>query len=465
MLHLKGDELSESITKQFEEHSDLEIRTDLPSEDLTLFMENYRFSAPYSFLIVNQQKDILYNSGNIQITTLKLFDATLFSGQETELSKNLQLKNVYLFNEKNKYLAYRIYNEKLEAYLLICHPNKNIFTYLKNYPQVISFIFLIMLAFLISMVIRTNRRYTKPLRSIVMNIQNNLSLKSKGTKTDDLMLIQRSFDAMQNQLEFYIKTLEKSSADKLRIDKDIQIAKRLQRNILPKNIAEIKLQKAFEIYAISEAAFDLGGDFYDYFMLDENHFMFVIADIAGKGIPASLFMIFTHTLLRTMAKPDIKINEIANRLNNKLIEDNISDLFVTMLLGILNTKTGEINYCNAAHNLPVLIRANGIIEELHETHGIPLGIYAKRNYQSSTIQLSPNDQLLFYTDGLIDAKDENGMNFSIDVVKYNLMGAWFKQPKQVVKELQQEVEHFRGTVDPMDDMTLMMLKYTPEVNS
>nr|MDA3927868.1 PP2C family protein-serine/threonine phosphatase [Prolixibacteraceae bacterium] len=222
---------------------------------------------------------------------------------------------------------------------------------------------------------------------------------------------------------------------------------------------EIANRSEFEIYAISDAAFDLGGDLYDYFLLNENELMFVVADVAGKGIPASLFMIFTHTLLRSIAKSGLAVNEIAENLNSKLITENISDLFVTMFLGILNLKTGIITYTNAAHNSPLLIRHDGVIDELNETHGIPLGIYPNRNYQSSEIQIHEGDQLLVYTDGLTDAKDENDMNFTVDVLKYNLMGAWFNTPEEVVRKIKAEVERFCGTVDPVDDTTLLMLKF------
>ena len=282
---------------------------------------------------------------------------------------------------------------------------------------------------------------------------------------NESMLIKRSIDLLHNQLDFYVKNLEKTSTESLKIDKDLKIAKRLQNNILAKDVPEITNRIDFDISAFSEAAYDIGGDLFDYFLLDENHLLFAVGDVSGKGIPAALFMIYTQTLLRSVAKSEMKVSDIVEQLNNKLVEENISDLFVTLLMGILDTQTGKLAYCNAAHNLPLIIQNEGTIDELGETHGIPLGIYADRNYGLSEVTLTDGDQFMVYTDGVIDSKDENGMNYSVDVLKYNLMGAWFLSPQEAVQKVKTSVEQFRGTTDPVDDLTILMLKFNNKVNS
>lgn len=447
--------------------SNHEAIVDLEEGWFSNLLVNFRYQGPYSIIVFDSANKVWFTNDSVSlqendaITYEELLSILMQKGDDDN-----DLKNLKLFKNGSKYLANVSFNDNTGTCAVIYISNNNIFRFLRHYPIVITLIFIFELAFLLSMVIRTNRRYTRPLLSAIASLKkNNGASIINSSESDEVMLVKKAIDSMQNQIEFYTQNLEKVKIDSKKIEKDIQLAKLLQKNILPKNVGEIKQKSEFEIYATSEAAFDLGGDLYDYFMLDDTHLMFAIADIAGKGIPASLFTIFTHTLLRTVAKPELTVSEITTQLNDKLIENNISDLFVTMILGVLDITNGELTFCNAAHNSPLLIKENGTFEEIKDVHGIPLGIYANREYKSSTIQLNENDQLLLYTDGLIDAKDENGMQFSMDVLKYNLMGAWFANPSEVVEKINSGVTSFRGTADPVDDITVMALKFIHRSNN
>lgn len=277
---------------------------------------------------------------------------------------------------------------------------------------------------------------------------------------NETTVIRRGIDLFQNQLEQYSKSIEKNAVDKKKIEHDLELAKKLQRNILPAPSTFIKERDDFEIFALSESAFDIGGDLFDYFFLDDDHLFFTVGDVSGKGIQASLFMIFTQTLLRSQAKVGIDSGTIVENLNNKVIEENLSDLFVTLFIGIVNIRTGTFNFCNAGHCIPVLIHPQGKLNDISDMHGIPIGIYANRSYKSTTIQLSEGDMVLVYTDGVVDAKDENGMRFSEDVLKYNLIGSWFLNTEQTVTKIKESIEWFKGNVSPEDDLTLLAFKYT-----
>ena len=139
------------------------------------------------------------------------------------------------------------------------------------------------------------------------------------------------------------------------IENDLKIAKKLQHNLLPTLSSNLRDRKEFELYAFTESLYEIGGDFYDYFLVDDQNLLVAVADVSGKGIPASLIMIYTHTLLRSISETGLRASEIISALNNKLIEENISDMFVTVFLGILNINTGDFQYCNAAHNYPLII--------------------------------------------------------------------------------------------------------------
>ena len=198
-------------------------------------------------------------------------------------------------------------------------------------------------------------------------------------------------------------------------------------------------------------------------MLDDHHLLFTIGDVAGKGIPASLFMIFAQTTMRSIASAGMNAGEIVTKLNERILSENISDLFFTLFLGIVNIQTGMLQYCNAAHNHPVLIKSTGSLEELIITHGIPIGIYADKTYLYSEFKLNKGDQLVVYTDGIVDTIDENGMDYSVDVLKYNLLGTWFKSPNDIIKKVFGSIENFRGNVKAVDDMTIVALKYSPRL--
>jgi len=308
-----------------------------------------------------------------------------------------------------------------------------------------------------------NNLFTKPLSQITASItQNSKYYATDNHEESDYELISKYISYLENQNSIYEKKFESIKNENKNLENDLKLANRLQKNLLPANSQLLSDRNEFDIYAYTESAFKVGGDLFDCFMIDNDHLLVAVADVAGKGIAASLYMIYTHTTLRAVVKPGLEIKEIIQRLNNQLIEENVSDMFVTIFAGILKLSTGEFEYCNAAHNAPCLITFTGSVNELPEIHGIPLGIYPNRNYLSSKIELNYGDQIFIYTDGLTDTIDENDVKFTLDVLKYNLMGAWFLSPAEVIERVKSSVEYFRGNNAPVDDITIMSLKYTLE---
>jgi phosphoserine phosphatase RsbU/P len=322
----------------------------------------------------------------------------------------------------------------------------------------------LILAFLLTIlfVLLTNFKLTHSLYELTDSIKNDSSLKSAVSEKDnEIEIIRKYIGNLENQIIINEKKNEKITLTNLTLENDLKLAKKLQRNLLPSITPTDTNHKEFELCAYSESAFDIGGDLYDYFLIDDDHLFIAVADVAGKGIPASLYMIYTHTLLRSITEPGLSVSYIIESLNNKLIEENISDMFVTIFIGILNITSGELVYCNSAHNFPFLITGKGDVIELSETHGIPIGIYPDRKYLSSTVNLLDGDQIFIYTDGLTDTIDENGLKFSVDVLKYNLMGTWFFSALEVVEKIKNSVKQFRGNLHPVDDLTILNIKYTP----
>ena len=441
---------------------------ELTRQWLSKIVKDHYIPAPEKVLIFNREFCVALTDSALnefKNTNINLDELRPFIDHQDNKGEGFFVNRVHFDGIKTAYYAHLTYNSKLGVFLAVIHPRSYFFSYLGRYPAYLIMFFVIVLIVIANATVRTNSKFARPYSEIVQYLQTSkyvrLNFKSNMNES---MLIKRSIDLLHNRLDFYVKNFEKAAIESKKIDNDLKIARRLQKNILAKDMPELTRRDDFDIFAVSEAAYDIGGDLYDYFLLDESHLLFVVGDISGKGIPAALFMIYTQTLLRSIAKPGMKVTDIVGQLNNKLIEENISDLFVTLFIGILDTATGKLAYCNAAHNLPLFIRNEGIVEEFGETHGIPLGIYPDRNYSSSEVQLDNGDQFLVYTDGVIDTIDENGMNYSVDVLKYNLMGSWFLVPKEVVAKIKQSVVDFRGNIDPVDDLTILAFKFNHKVN-
>jgi phosphoserine phosphatase RsbU/P len=446
-------------------------------DDKTILEINYNLSRiEASFHNINIDKGgfpVIFNqSGNIIYAPLASSENTklnlkypskikkTINHSELEKEKGVTLKGTYPYNNKEKHLTYVAFEPIFGWYITINQPYSEVYSDLFLYFKILGTCFFLVFIFLMMLLIFANNRQIRPYSETLEMLRNMPGVSEHLQDYENEALALRvGVEILQNQLEQYINGLEKNLTDRSKFERDLQLAKKLQRNVLPTDKIKLPGPQTFCIHAISEPAFDIGGDLYDYFMLDEDRLAIAVGDVAGKGIPASLFMIFTHTLLREVAKPDKTVDQIVSDLNKKLIEENFSDLFVTFFMGILNIRNGEFTYCNAAHCFPFLIKRHGELIELNETHGIPIGIYADREYNSSKIALNANDMIFIYTDGVIDSKDENGMKYSDDVLKFNLIGSWFSDCESVVLKIKESVDNFHGNVSPEDDLTLLALKY------
>jgi sigma-B regulation protein RsbU (phosphoserine phosphatase) len=202
----------------------------------------------------------------------------------------------------------------------------------------------------------------------------------------------------------------------------------------------------------------VGGDFYDFFFIDDDHLCFAIGDVSGKGVPASLFMAVTKTLLKAIASRVASPDEMLCRLNNEICRDNTSYMFVTLFSGILDIRTGRVEYSNGGHNLPYLL-ANGRIAPLENTPGIVVGAIEGATYQRKRIVLQPGDRLLLYTDGVTEAMDKRRELFSERRLEGFLASVNHASPEDLTHSLVQEVRRFSAGAAQSDDLTILALQY------
>jgi len=440
------------FSKTIDDHTILTIYI-LPSKIISLLTKQMEKKKIYPLLFYGKDKKILAEQE---------FESKLSDDIVEKINRDSFNKKQIIKTKRGKFYFFSFYYEKPEIYLTIAEPITIMNPGMIQYTSILLLILFISIVLFIIMVLSSSNRMTKSIEEIIQNIKKSKYLHNDtSVNNNEALLISKSFDILENRLYLYEQNLEKVTSKSQILEKDLKIAQKLQRNLLPTLMPSLSERKEFSLYAISDSVFDIGGDLFDYFLIDDNHLLFAVADVSGKGIPASLFMIYTHTLLRSIPAPEMNASKIIENLNNKLIEENISDMFVTIFLGILNLSNGELSYCNAAHCAPLLIGKEGTISDISDIHGIPVGIYPNKKYEQSTIKLKEEDQLFIFTDGLTDTIDENGLKYSIEVLKYNLMGTWFLNSKEVVEKIKNSITNFRGNIAPEDDLTIMDLKYKP----
>ncbi|MFW5705452.1 MAG: ATP-binding SpoIIE family protein phosphatase, partial [Bacteroidota bacterium] len=215
-----------------------------------------------------------------------------------------------------------------------------------------------------------------------------------------------------------------------------------------------------DLYAVLDPAKEVGGDLYDFFFVDDTHLIFAIGDVSGKGVPASLFMAITRTLLRAKAAPGKEAAQIVSDINRELCIDNDNAMFVTFFLGVLDLVSGEVDYCNAGHNYPYLMREQCRVDQIAETHGTPLGLFEDIEYKSGRITLQRADAMVLYTDGIPEAMDKEGKLYSDERLEKLLQDLGCeKTPESITRKMVESAKDFALGAERSDDITILVLTY------
>lgn len=240
---------------------------------------------------------------------------------------------------------------------------------------------------------------------------------------------------------------------------ELDIAAGIQQSILPQRFPPFPERGDFDIYAAMLPAKEVGGDFYDFFLIDRDRLAVVIADVSGKGVPAALFMAVSRTLIKSTAMEGVGPETCVQRVNAQLCLDNRSEMFVTVFYGVLDTRTGVLEYCNAGHNAPYLLGADGAAAALERTGDMVLGAIDTARYHAKRVTMQRGDRLLLYTDGVTEAMDVGFALFSDERLLAHLQQAHGSGPERLVRELLEEVKQFSGAAPQSDDITVMALAY------
>src|SRR5262247_2409973 len=246
--------------------------------------------------------------------------------------------------------------------------------------------------------------------------------------------------------------------EKERMEEALKLAHDIQMSMLPKIFPPFPERREFDIFATIAPAKEVGGDLYDFFFIDDDHLCFAIADVSGKGVPASLFMAVTKTLFKATAGNGRTPGEILARLNAEICRDNESCMFVTFFCAILNIHTGQVDYSNGGHNLPYYLHHDGV-GTLENIGGGALGTMEESPYTSGRMVLGPGEALLLYTDGVTEAMDSSKTLYSDQRLAQFLANNRGSSPRQMVSDLVSDVRRFAGAAPQSDDITALALRY------
>jgi len=354
--------------------------------------------------------------------------------------------------------------------LAVVFPEDEMTSDLVDLNRTVLFFSLAGFLILLLMIVWISRSITRPLtalsRAATQIALGDLEARIPNVKTaDEVGTLADSFKSMTSSLKQYIFDLKETTAAKERIESELKIAHDIQMSILPKNFPPFPNRTEFDILARIEPAREVGGDLYDFFFMDESHLCLVIGDVSGKGIPASLFMAVTKTMIKAKATKGLSPETVLTHVNQDLSLENDSMMFVTLFLGILDTGTGELEYCNAGHNPPLLLSPSGRVLILQPTGGIALGVVEEVVYQSRKVILKKGDSLFLYTDGVTEAMNKSEELFSEGRLIKELAEMKGKSIQEIVTDVMGKVSSFSAGVPQADDITLMVIRYYGKNNT
>jgi sigma-B regulation protein RsbU (phosphoserine phosphatase) len=266
-----------------------------------------------------------------------------------------------------------------------------------------------------------------------------------------------AIDLIQLSIKRFIENLKAETVARERIESELRIAQEIQASMLPSVFPQ---RKEFELFAMMDPAKEVGGDFYDFFFVDDKRLCFVIGDVSGKGVPAALFMAISKTLIKTEAKQGLSTDEVLTVVNSILAQDNQTCLFVTVFCAILDIETGEVEFANGGHNPPLVCNSSGCYDYMKMACGFVIGVMDKMKCEKQRLTLKPGDMIFLYTDGVTEAMDPDKQQFGEHRLKEILSNHTDKDIKGLIDSMRQEVLSFVRGAPQSDDITMLALRYT-----
>ena len=305
-----------------------------------------------------------------------------------------------------------------------------------------------------------------PMQKIIEEARRFAKENNKGEKTSlkdiskitEMCALGDCVETMENDILQYTENLKVITAETERIGTELALATNIQANMLPNIFPAFPEIKEFDIFASMDPAKEVGGDFYDFFLIDEDHLGLVMADVSGKGVPAALFMMMSKIMINNYAMMGGSPKEVLERVNNSICKNNVNDMFVTVWFGILEHSTGHVVAANAGHEYPVIRKADGEFELIKDIHGLAIGIMEDIEYKEYEMNLGKGDTLFIYTDGVPEATDSNNELFGNERMLEALNSSPDILPETIVKTVKEKIDEYVGEAPQFDDITMLAIQ-------
>ena len=276
---------------------------------------------------------------------------------------------------------------------------------------------------------------------------------------DEIEKLSNNLKEMEQDLGYYIYNMTRISAERERISTELSLATRIQADMLPNIFPAFPDRPEFDVYAEMNPAKEVGGDFYDFFLVDDNHLCLVMADVSGKGVPAALFMMISKILIKNAAMLGLSPAQVLEKVNHQICANNREEMFVTVWLGILEISTGKLTASNAGHECPMITGPDGSFILYKDPHGFVLGGFDGIKYKEYELHLDEGSKLFVYTDGVKEAANPKNQMFGTDRMLNTLNNNKSSSPKELLNCMRIDVDKFSDGAEQFDDLTMLCIEY------
>ena len=438
------------------------------------------------------QSDYLTGTNLFNVVNDKEIEAGNYSEWELgfvygeRYTKNYQEYYKKLYNKESNYeVAYRTTNlrgkephitvmvpvkdssDNVVAILSIQRPMSELISGRRPYMITLAITTAVTLVFVCLVAsIYIRHQFVKPIKNVIEESKSFSKDNKKGelsaTKKSRILEIRElstSIDKMEDDMISYIDSLTKATTEQKRIGVELNIAKNIQENSVPNVFPAFPDRTDFDLFATMHPAKEVGGDFYNFSLVDDTHLALVMADVSGKGVPASLFMMVSNILITERLRSYDSPANALSYVNKRICARNTLNMFVTVWVGIIDLETGNVIACNAGHDNPVVCRKNGRIEVINDTHGIIVGAMEDAEYTNYEFNIEKGDKLFLYTDGVVEATNSNNELFTEARMLETLGKLRTKSPVEILKGMKKSIDAFAGDAPQFDDITMLLVEY------
>lgn len=420
---------------------------------------NLMVSRNASF-IVHPDRDLILNETIFSSTygqddeSLKKMQDDMVNCRAGEVLRDMDGKKYFVFYSPVETTCWSV--------AIVC-PREELYAGVKRMRLTLIILGVIALLIMISMSYNGIRKVVSPIEKFSSAARkiaggNFSTVLPEINSKDELKELHDSFEHMQESLAGYMEELKATTAKKERIESELRIAHDIQMGMIPKLFPAFPDRRDLNLSAKLVPAKEVGGDLYDFFIEDEKLY-FIIGDVSGKGVPASLVMAVTCSLFRSVSVHLSRPEDIISSLNNSLSEGNESNMFCTAFIGILDLKTGQLEYCNAGHNAPLMISKDGTVSVLDVVPNLAMGLFSSFPYEGQKMMFGKDTMLYLFTDGVNEAENKAMKQYGDGRLVSLLERMAFNEPEDIVEETFEDVGRHADGADQSDDITVMCIKY------